>query len=89
MDSQIMSLDVNKVNQGQQSGNAKASQKQKFDDEKNAALSAAHGNTGLMAKINAITPHKGAIEELEALMLQAIQSNATQPVNQQRTLGIG
>jgi hypothetical protein len=71
----------------QQSG--KANKKQQFEQEKSAAVSAASNNPTLLAKINAVSPHKGAIQELEALMMQATQSNATQPVNQQRTLGIG
>ena len=88
-----MALDVNSINgtsstQGPASAK-KAEMKQKFDTEKTAALSAAHGKTGLLAQINAVTEHKGAIQELEALMLQATQSNANPAQAQQRTIGIG
>ena len=71
------------------SSTQKAAAKQKFEAEKSSALSAAHGNTGLTSKINAISEHKGAIEELETLMLQATQSNANPAPAQNRTIGIG
>jgi len=85
-------MDLSNVNLSQSSSGtqqAGASKKQEFDQTKSKAISAAHGNNSLLSKINSVTPRKGAIEELEALLLQATQSNATQPYLQQRTLGIG
>jgi len=88
----ISCMDMNNVNLSQSSSGtqqAGASKKQEFEQTKSKAISAAHGNNSLLSKINGITPHKGAIQEMEALLLQATQSNATQPYQQQRTLGIG
>jgi hypothetical protein len=62
-----------------------AEAKQKFDEEKSAALSAAQGNAALLAQINAISPHKGAIEELETLIAQATNQASSQ---KSRTIGM-
>jgi hypothetical protein len=53
-----------------------AAMKQKFDADWAAAQSAAAGNPTLLAKINAINPQPGAIEELEALLSQALQAKS-------------
>jgi hypothetical protein len=83
-----MSLDLNSISSSQGSGDSvkKAALKQQFDTEKTSALSAAKGNSSLLSQINAVSPHKGAMQELEALMLQAVNGASN---TQNRTIGIG
>jgi hypothetical protein len=90
----VMSMDVNGVHIGQANATRqcdpakKAQMLQKFEDEKAEALSAAQNAPGLISKISAITPHKGAIEELEAIIVQATQSQTSQNVTNNRTIGM-
>lgn len=62
--------------------------KQKFEQEKAYALSMAQGKPELIAKINAISLQKGAIEELEAIMAQISQSGSALSASSGRTIGI-
>jgi len=88
-------MQVNGSNPGNSGSNStkKAQMQQRFDQEKAAALSAANGNPQLTAQINAITPQKGAINQLEELLNQANSQGKAQGAQQQqqppRTLGIG
>lgn len=44
---------------------------QKFNAEKATAMAACQGNPALLSQVSAITPQKGAIEQLEAIIAQA------------------
>jgi hypothetical protein len=81
-----MSMQVNGASaSGGVNATQKVQKKNQFDDEKTQALSMAQGKPELLSKINAITPHKGALEELEAIMAQISQSSGAQQAN---TIGI-
>lgn len=88
-----MIFDLNKL-KFSQAGNTSA-KKAEFNKEKDKALNAAQGLSGLSLKINAVAPNDNSlkdgnsIEELERLMLEAIQSNVSPAPPQNRTLGIG
>lgn len=84
-----MALSVNSPFESKRPNGSDAAQhaamKQKFDEEKAAAEAAAAGNPVLLAKIGGITPHKGAIEELEVLLSQALQEKSQ---SQNKTIAI-
>jgi hypothetical protein len=83
-----MSLDVNAMSTVPEPNSSQiAVAKQKFQTQKAAALSAAAGQIPLISKINGVTEHKGAIDELQALMLQALQNQINPAQNKTITIG--
>ncbi len=85
-----MSMNVSGSNKPHQG--AKGAQSKKFEEEKAAAQSAAANNPQLLGRINAVTKQPGGIDQLESLMMQAIQSNSltgAQAPRADRTIGMG
>ena len=71
-------------------GPNKAAMKKKFDDAKAEALAACQGNPSLLALVNGIEPHKGAIEELEDLTRQGQSSgNSSAQLSSAQPVGLG